>query len=49
VRRTNGGAGGYRRLAEDWLPVLASLAGTAGRREAAAIAEARRRLLAFVS
>lgn len=49
VGRTNRDAGGYRHLAEEWLPVLASLAGTAGRREAAEIAKARRRLLAFVS
>jgi transcriptional regulator with XRE-family HTH domain len=47
--RHRGTASDYRRVAEDWLPVLATLAGTAGHREAAEIAGARRRLLAFVS
>ena len=49
VGRKGGDAGGYRRLAEDWLPVLAVLAGIADAREALEIAAARSRLLAFVS
>jgi hypothetical protein len=43
--RTGADRNASRRLAEEWLPTLAALAGIADEREAAAVADARRRLL----
>jgi transcriptional regulator with XRE-family HTH domain len=46
--RTGADGNASRRLAEDWLPILAALAGLADDREAVAVSDARRRLLALV-